>query len=108
VSLRGIILTRDTVVSDFNQCPYPRDRIPSHHMHIPHYGMIPIAQASALSLGYCYLGNRSMVLMVRDTVTADSVKMYLDFSTRAYPMGLLPGAVVTFRHLLHHVSRNGQ
>jgi hypothetical protein len=105
VSLRGIILTRDTVHSNDMQCPFPS--IPSGQMYVPRYGLISAVHASALGLGYCYLGNRSMVLTVQDILTADSVKMYLDFSTRTYPIGLLPGAVVTFRHLQQHISKQG-
>ena len=48
-----------------------------------------------------------MALTVQDVSTADRIKMYLDFSARPYPLGLHPGAVVEFRLLQQHVSKQG-
>ena len=93
------------MVSNDNQCPFVS--VPSGHVYVPRYGPISRAQASAFALGYCYLGNRSVVLTIRDMSTADSVRLYLDFSGRPYPFGLLPGAVVKFRHLHQHISKQG-
>ena len=88
-----------------NECPSPDT--PNDHLFLPHYGPIPKDQANVLSLGYQYLGQRTMVLTIRDVLTADCVKIYLNLSTRPYPLGLLPGAVVTFEHVQHHISKQG-
>lgn len=105
VSLRGVILSRETIVSDLSECPFPA--IPKGQVFLPHYGLVSSSIPVDLSLGCCYLGNRSVVLTVRDVSTDDNVKMYLDFRNRAYPIGLVPGAVVSFYHLQQHISRKG-
>lgn len=106
ISFRGLILSRDTVSSNDLvklECP----SLLSNQLFVPFSGRIPIARAADLSLGFYYLGRRRIVLTIRDVITKDTVKVYLDFSSRTYPMGLLPGAVVTLRHLKQHVSRQG-
>ncbi|XP_028406897.1 CST complex subunit CTC1-like [Dendronephthya gigantea] len=105
VSLRGIILTRETIVPDPRHCPF--SSVPEDLVFLPHHGLAPSSIPVDLALGSCYLGNRTVVLTVRDVSTDDTMKMYLDFRNRAYPLGLLPGAVVTFYEMEQHISRKG-
>ena len=103
-----MILERETITSDQNQAVQPHPGTSNGYIYLPQYGPIPRTQASCLSLGHCYLGQRTVVLTVRDVMTVDTVKIYLMFSTRPYPIGLLPGAVVAFQYLQHHVSKQGK
>ena len=102
-----MIVNRENVLSNQSDesCPFPT--IPCGKLYIPHYGLISRSQAHGLSLGFCFLGTWQLVLTVRDIATADTVKIYMDLSSRSYPWGLIPGAVVTFLRVSNHISRKG-
>ncbi|XP_077989324.1 CST complex subunit CTC1-like [Glandiceps talaboti] len=57
------------------------------------------------SLGVSTLNNKAIRLLVCDISTPDRLYIYLELDSVSYPMGLLPGAIVTFRNLNKCTSR---
>ncbi|XP_014785506.1 CST complex subunit CTC1 [Octopus bimaculoides] len=59
------------------------------------------------NLDFSSFVNKKFKMTVRDTQTNSDVNIYLNFKNVSYCVGLLPGAVVEFRHLQRKVSKKG-